>query len=71
MCHSTIDQAKGAFDGKEPLRTLASYRMAQHVIPDTFENFGMDKNHVLFGQNLVSDIPGAVIRVGDKVDVLI
>ena len=37
---TTIDQARGEFDGKEPLRTLATYRMAKDVIPDSLERWG-------------------------------
>jgi len=67
---TTVDQARGEFDGKEPLRTFAAYRKAQQVIPDTYEAMGMGKNDVLFGQNLVPENVGDVIRVGDTVDVL-
>ncbi|MFT3745783.1 MAG: MOSC domain-containing protein [Pyrinomonadaceae bacterium] len=67
---TTIDQAKGEFDGKEPLKTLASYRMAKEVIPDRIEAFGMSETAVLFGQNLVAETPGVSIRVGDEVKVI-
>lgn len=67
---TTIDQAKGEFDGKEPLKTLASYRMAKEVIPDRIEAFGMSENAVLFGQNLVAETPGVSIKVGDEVTVI-
>lgn len=67
---TTIDQAKGEFDGKEPLKTLASYRMAKDVIPDRIEAFGMSETAVLFGQNLVAETPGVSIKVGDEVTVI-
>ncbi len=67
---TTVDQTRGEFDGKEPLKTLASYRMAQHAIPDTFESLGMTATAVLFGQNLVGESVGATINVGDEVSVM-
>lgn len=67
---TTVDQAKGEFDGTEPLRTLASYRMAKDVIPDRYLAFGMNETAVLFGQNLVPESVGAEIRVGDPVEVI-
>ena len=53
---TTVDQATGVKDGKEPLKTLASFR--------TFDG------KVLFGQNLIAENPGGVVRVGDEVEVL-
>ena len=51
-CHVTlVDQATGAV-GKEPLRTLASYRT--------------EANKVYFAQNLIPDGEGA-IAIGDDV----
>ncbi len=67
---TTIDQETGISDVKEPLKTLAAYRKSKHVFPDTFEDLGLGKNDVLFGQNLVAENFGEEIRVGDKVDVL-
>lgn len=67
---TTVDQSRGQFDGKEPLKTLASYRMAQHVIPDTFESLGMTATAVLFGQNLIAESIGATIKAGDEVSVI-
>ena len=67
---TTVDQARGEFDGKEPLKTIASFRMAKDVFPDTFEALGQTANAVLFGENLIPDNPGTTIRVGDDVEVL-
>lgn len=53
---TTVDQATGVKDGKEPLKTLASFRTVN--------------GKVLFGQNLIAENPGGVIRVGDEVEVL-
>ncbi len=51
---TTVDQATGVM-GKEPLLTLAKYRLHQ--------------GKILFGQNLVAEAAGA-IRVGDAIEVL-
>ncbi len=67
---TTVDQTRGEFDGKEPLKTLASYRKAQDVIPDTYESLGMTATAVLFGQNLVGESIGATISVGDEISVI-
>lgn len=53
---TTVDQATGVKDGKEPLKTLASFR--------TFDN------KVLFGENLIAENPGGVVKIGDDVEVL-
>ena len=52
----TIDQMTGEKTGKEPLRTLSIFR--------TF------KGKVLFGQNMIAENAGCVIRIGDEVRVL-
>lgn len=67
---TTVDPEKGEFAGKEPLKTLATFRMSKDVFPDTFPAFGLQPNHVLFGENMIPDTPGATIRVGDAVEVL-
>ena len=67
---TTVDQVRGEFDGKEPLRTLATFRMAKDLIPDTYESLGVAPNAVLFGQNLIPENSGANIRIGDRVEVL-
>ena len=67
---TTVDQARGEFDGKEPLKTIASFRQAKDVFPGTFESLGQTANAVLFGENLIPESPGSTIRVGDDVEVL-
>ena len=52
----TIDQATGEKTGKEPTATLNSYRKVN--------------GNVLFGQNLIADEPGGVVRIGDRVEVV-
>ena len=47
---TTIDQERGVISGKEPLKTLAKYRMKG--------------NNVLFGQNLIGPTAG-LVTVGD------
>ena len=67
---TTVDQVRGEFDGKEPLRTMASFRMAKDVFPDTFESLGQTANAVLFGENLIPENPGVSVHVGDPIEVL-
>jgi len=66
----TVDQSRGEFDGKEPLRTLATYRMAKDVMPERIEPLGVTPNAVLFGQNLIPTTSGLSIKLGDTVDVV-
>jgi len=56
---TTVDPDLGV-KGKEPLRTLASYRTAK---------LG-SKMKVRFGQNLIAEKAGGVVRVGDKIEVI-
>lgn len=67
---TTIDQARGEFDGKEPLKTMATYRQAKDVHPGKFESFGQTATAVLFGENLIPENPGGTIRIGDRIEVL-
>ena len=67
---TTVEQAKGEFDGKEPLKTLASYRMAKDVMPERYESLGVGPNAVLFGQNLIAETAGATVKVGDEVVII-
>jgi uncharacterized protein len=53
---TTVDQAAGVKTGVEPLRTLSTYRNRN--------------GKVLFGQNLIAEEAGGVVRVGDQVEVL-
>lgn len=67
---TTIDQSNGEFNGKEPLKTLAAYRTAKRVFPDSFEKLDLNENAVLFGQNLVAENFGEEIKIGDKLEIL-
>ncbi len=67
---TTIDQQTGISDVREPLKTLANYRKSSDVFPETFATYGLGKNDVLFGQNLVAENFGERIKVGDEVKVL-
>lgn len=67
---TTVEQSLGEFDGKEPLATLAKYRMAKDVISDTLESLGVGPNAVLFGQNLIGETSGTAINLGDPVTVI-
>ena len=67
---TTVDQSKGEFTGKEPLKTLASYRMAKNVMPDRYDSLGVGATAVLFGQNLIAESIGATVSVGDAVDII-
>lgn len=53
---TTVDPDRGVIDGKEPLRTLATYRKTDRG--------------VLFGQNLIAENPGGVVKVDAEVEVL-
>ncbi len=55
---TTTDQQTGE-RGKEPLRTLASYRRA-----------ASDSADVLFGQNLIHETKRGTLRVGDAIAIL-
>ncbi len=67
---TTIDQSRGEFDGKEPLKMLSSFRAAKNVFPTKFELYGHQPNYALFGENLIPENPGTVVRLGDEVEVL-
>jgi len=57
---TTIDQASGEKQSVEPLKTLASYRIPKRSI----------KKKILFGQNLIAENAGDVVKIGDKVEVI-
>lgn len=67
---TTVEQNSGEFDGKEPLKTLAKYRMAKDVFPNNFDSLDLNANAVLFGQNLVAENFGEKIKLGDEVKIL-
>jgi len=67
---TTVDQSKGELTGKEPLKTLASFRMAKNIMPDRYASFGCEPNDLLFGQNLIAETSGAAIGVGDELEIL-
>lgn len=67
---TTVDPDRGEFDGKEPLKTLATFRMAKDIFPDKLEELALQPNYVLFGENLIPENPGVTIRPGDEVEVL-
>ncbi len=64
---TTTDQALGEVVGKEPLRTLAKFRSAIDVYPDSFEDLGLTATSVLFGQNLIPEGVGGFLRLNDEV----
>lgn len=57
---TTIDQETGISDGKEPLKTLATYRLVKRA--------GTSK--INFGQNLIAENAGAKVRIGEKVEII-
>lgn len=67
---TTVDPKRGEFDGKEPLKTLATFRMAKHVMPDRLDALGLAETAVLFGTNLIPENPGVTINVGDELEVI-
>ena len=67
---TTVEQTSGEFDGKEPLKTLAKYRLAKNVFPNEFQSLDLNENAVLFGQNLVAENFGGKIKIGDEVVIL-
>ncbi len=67
---TTVDQNKGFFTGKEPLKTLANYRLAKDIFPNNFESFSLNKNAVIFGQNLIAENFEESVKIGDEITVL-
>jgi uncharacterized protein YcbX len=57
---TTIDQIDGVKTGVEPLKTLAGFRVPKRSV----------KKKILFGQNLIAESAGAVLRVGDEFEIL-
>ncbi|MGI8467460.1 MAG: MOSC domain-containing protein [Pyrinomonadaceae bacterium] len=57
---TTIEQSTGEKQGVEPLKTLADYRIPKRSV----------KKKILFGQNLIAENAGGILRVGDKIAIL-
>jgi len=57
---TTIDQSSGISAGKEPLKTLATYRLVKKD----------GESKIMFGQNLIADASDQKIKVGDLVEIL-
>lgn len=57
---TTIDQETGISDGKDPLKTLATYRLVKRA----------GESKINFGQNLIAENAGAKVKIGDKVEIL-
>lgn len=57
---TTIDQQTGVLQGKEPLKTLATYRLVKK----------RGEAKIIFGQNLIAEKAGASVKIGDKVEIL-
>lgn len=57
---TTIEQATGEKRGTEPLKTLADYRIPKRSV----------KRKILFGQYLIAESAGEILRVGDEVEIL-
>ena len=66
---TTIDQLSGIVSGKEPLKTLATFRMVKDVYPENFHLLGLSETSVLFGQNMIAETFGATIRISDEIEV--
>ena len=58
---TTVDPAKGVFDGKDPLKTLAKYRTG------TLNG----KRNAFFGQTLIAEAAAGTVSVGDSVEVVV
>jgi len=57
---TTIDQSNGEKQSVEPLKTLAAYRIPKRSI----------KKKILFGQNLIAENPGDILKIGDEIEVI-
>lgn len=57
---TTINQATGISDGREPLKTLATYRIPKRSV----------KRKIIFGQYLIAENAGGEIKIGDTVEIL-
>ncbi len=57
---TTIEQNTGEKQGVEPLKTLASFRIPKRSL----------KQKIFFGQNLIAEKEGEIIKIGDEIEVL-
>lgn len=57
---TTINQETGISEGKEPLKTLAKYRLVKRG----------GESKINFGQNLIPENVGTSIKIGDSVEIL-
>lgn len=57
---TTIEQNTGEKQGVEPLKTLAIFRISKRSV----------KKKILFGQNLIAEKAGEIIKIGDKIEIL-
>jgi hypothetical protein len=57
---TTVEQTSGVKHSAEPLKTLATYRIPKRSI----------KKKILFGQQLIAEEAGAVLNVGDEIEVV-
>lgn len=57
---TTIDQETGVLDGKEPLKTLAKYRLVK----------SKGESKINFGQNLIAENFNEKIKIGDKIEII-
>jgi uncharacterized protein YcbX len=57
---TTVDQEIGIKTGAEPLKTISEFRLSK---------IG-NKKKALFGQNLIAEKEGEVLRVGDEIEIL-
>lgn len=57
---TTIAQKTGISDGREPLKTLSTYRIPKRSV----------KKKIMFGQNLIAENAGGEIKIGNAVEVL-
>lgn len=57
---TTIDQQTGILDGKEPLKTLSTYRLVK----------SKGESKINFGQNLIAENFGKTVKIGDKIEIL-
>lgn len=57
---TTINQETGEIEGKEPLKTLSTYRLSKRG----------GKTKVNFGQNMIAENFGKTVSIGDKIEII-